>query len=125
MKQVIIEKTYELVDEIKGSNTYKRLLELKKIMDNDNLVQDLVITFQKLNIKYEEVVKYGKYHPDLKTVQSSFSKAKEKLYTNELVKEYKQLEAELQNDLNQISRELAVNISRKIKHPNELGLVNK
>ena len=125
MKQEIIEKTYELADEIKAKSSYKRLLELKKIIDSDEGIKELVLTFQKLNIEYEEVSKYGKYHPDLKKVQKEFSEAKTVLYTNDAVKEYKALEKALQSDLDEISATLATTISKKIKHPNELGLVNK
>ncbi len=125
MKQEIIEKTYELVEEIKQKKDYKRLLELHQIIETDSTIQELINTFIKYNDKYEEVTKYGKYHPDLKKVQQEFSSAKEKLYTNVIVKEYKNLENKLQKELNIISKEIAISISQKIKHPNELGLVNK
>jgi len=125
MKQEIIEKTYELVDEIKAQDSYKRILVLKNEIDNNPQINELVKTFQKLNEKYEEVTKYGKYHPDLKKVKQDFSTAKVNLYTHDVVKEYKALEKELQRELNLISTEIAVAVSSKIKHPNELGLVNK
>lgn len=125
MKQEIIEKTYELVEEIKSQDSYKRILVLKKEIQKSPDIKQLIETFQTLNLKFEEVSKYGKYHPDLKVVQRDFSHAKTKLYTNSVVKEYKKLEKELQKDLNLISTEIAVAISSKIKHPNELGLVNK
>lgn len=125
MKQEIIEKTYELVDELKAQDSYKRILELKKEIDQNPEIKKLVEAFQKLNIKFEEVSKYGKYHPDLKTVQQDFSKAKTALYTNEIVKEYKTLEKDLQRTLDHCSSEIATAVSAKIKHPNELGLINK
>ena len=125
MKQEIIEKTYQLVDEIKALDSYKRLLQLKQFIDNNDEVKELIYQFQKEHQKYEETSKYGKYHPDLKKVQLSFQKAKEELYTNELVMEYKQLEKELQNVLHHISKEIAETVSAKIKHPNEFGLINK
>ena len=86
---------------------------------------ELVRIFQKLNVKYEEANKYGKYHPDLKRIQQEFSQAKIALYTHDVVKEYKTLEKELQRELNLLSTEIAEAVSSKIKHPNELGLVNK
>lgn len=125
MKQDIIEKTYDLVDEIKAKKSYVRLLELSKIIKSDLNIHELIENFQRLNRKFEEVSKYGKYHPDLKQVQKDFSKSKEALYTNVIIKEYKDLENSLQHDLNTISMELALSISKKIRHPNELGLINK
>ena len=125
MKQEIIEKTYELVDEIKKQTSYQKLIELKNIIEKNKEIIELINTFEKLNIKYTEVVKYGKYHPDLKRTQQEFSEAKIALYTNPLVKEYKALEKELQKELDLISSEIATSVSKKIKHPNELGLINK
>lgn len=125
MKQKIIEKTYDVVEEIKSTNEYQRLLELHREIAGDKEVQELISIFQKYNKKYEEVSKYGKYHPDIKKVQQEFSVAKENLYSNEVIKEYKKLENQIQKTLNHISKELATNISSKIKHPNELGLINK
>lgn len=125
MKQEIIEKTYELVDEIKSQDSYKKILKLKKEIDTNLEIIELVNNFQRLNKKYEEVSKYSKYHPDLKRVQQDFSKAKIALYTNDVVKEYKELEKKLQKNLNHISTEISVAVSAKIKHPNELGLINK
>ena len=125
MKQEIIEKTYELVEEIKSKKEYKKLLELHKIIETDQHIKELITIFQKYNDKYNEVSKYGKYHPDLKKVSKEFAQAKENLYSNEIVKEYKTLENLIQKEFNNISKELATSISPKIKHPNELGLVNK
>lgn len=125
MKQEVIEKTYELIEQIKDTPKYKRLMELKRIIDTDSNVQELIQSFQKWNKKYEEVSKYGKYHPDLRKVQLSFRDAKEKLYTNEVVEEYKSLENDLQKELDHISASIAQAISKKIKHPNEIGLINK
>ena len=48
-----------------------------------------------------------------------------KIGKNNVVREYKVLEKALQSDLDEISATLATTISKKIKHPNELGLVNK
>ena len=73
MKQDIIEKTYDLVDEIKAKKSYVRLLELSKIIKSDLNIHELIENFQRLNRKFEEVSKYGKYHPDLKQVQKEIN----------------------------------------------------
>lgn len=121
----IINQTYELVDEIKENEIYIRLVELKQLIETDPVVVGLVETFNKVKIKYEEVQKYGKYHPDLKKVSLELKDIKETLYTNVIIKEYKQLEKKLQKVLDEVSRTLAQTVSHKIKHPNEMGLINK
>lgn len=125
MNNRILENTYELIDEIKSNDIYIRLLELKVIIDKDDELNKLIQDFNKVKLKYEEVTKYGKYHPDLKKVQLELAKTKELLYSNEKIKEYKDLEKKLQSLLDEISSEIAQTVSSKIKHPNEIGLINK
>ena len=125
MKEKVINAVYELVDEIKDSKAYIRLLELKKIMDTDSVIIKLITDFNEDKIKYNEVSKYGKYHPDLKAVRIALSKSKEALFANEVISEYKELEKEIQKTLDSISRKIARSVSPKVKHPNEIGLINK
>lgn len=121
----ILDNTYKVIDEIKEKKSYKRLIELKSIINNDKDLNSLIQDFNKVKVKYEDVIKYGKYHPDLKKVQLELSKIKESLYSNVIIKEYKQLEKELQKTLDYVSSEIAKSVSTKIKHPNEIGLINK
>jgi len=125
MKDKVLNLVYDLVDEIKSKEEYIRLLELKKIMDNDPYIIDLLDTFNKSKIKFEEVSKYGKYHPDLKKVQLELAEIKTEVFTNNVIMEYKKLEKELQKILDDTSREIAQGVSPNIKHPNEMGLINK
>ncbi len=125
MKEEIFVKTYELIDEIKEVSEYKRLIELKDIINRNQLLLDLITEFKKLNEKYQEVSKYGKYHPDLDATRKALSKKKEELYKHPLVKEYKECEKKVESILTEVSKELATSVSTKIKHPNEIGLIKK
>ncbi len=125
MNMDLLNKTYDLVDEIKDLDVYIKLLELHKEMTTSTEIIGLIEMFTKANIKYDEASKYGKHHPDLKQTQLSLQEAKENLYNNDIIKEYKKCEKEIQKILNHISKEIANTVSHKIKHPNELGLVNK
>ena len=125
MKENVLNAVYDLVDEIKGKKEYIRFLELKKIMDTDESVKEIIKAFSKAKEKYSEVSKYGKYHPDLQDVRIELVKTKEAVFSNNIISEYKQLEKDIQKILDNISREIAVSVSPKIKHPNEIGLINK
>jgi len=125
MKDKVLNRVYDLVDEIKSKEEYIRLLELKKILDNDPVIVNLLDNFNKSKLKYEEVSKYGKHHPDLKKVQLELADIKTKVFTNEIVSEYKKIEKKIQNILDKVSREIAQSVSPKIKYPNEMGLINK
>lgn len=125
MKDTVLNKVYGLVEEIKSKKEYIRLLELKKIMENDPLIVNLINDFNKSKIKFEEVSKYGKHHPDLKKVQLELASIKTDVFTNEIIAEYKKLERNMQKILDDISRKIAQSVSPKIKYPNEMGLINK
>ncbi len=120
-----VNKTYELIDEIKSLKQYKRLQELHQYIEQNPQLQQLISGFNQAKLQYDEVSKYGKYHPDLKEVQLRLKDVKENLYTNDIIKEYKELEQYIQKQLNGISKALAQSVSKKIKHPNSLGLINK
>lgn len=125
MNDSVLNKVYDLVDEIKTKEEYIRLLELKKIIDQDDLIRILITKFNQAKNKYEEAIKFGKFHPDLKQIQLDLGKAKSELYNNETVSEYKTLEKAIQKMLDDISRRIAQSVSEKIKYPNEIGLINK
>lgn len=125
MNSEILEKTYNLVDEIKSLKSYKRLKELHEFIKKDSSLNELIKSFDSIKNKYGEVTKYGKHHPDLKKVQIELSKKKEEVFGNPIIREYKSLEKGIQKKLDTISREIALNVSNKIKYPNELGLINK
>ena len=125
MKETVINAVYDLVDEIKDKKEYVRLLELKKLMDTDIEIIKLIAEFNDVKTKYNEVSKYGKYHPDLKEVRLVLASAKKALFSNVVISEYKQLEKEIQKILDNISRKIAQSVSPKVKYPNEIGLINK
>ncbi len=125
MKEKVLNAVYDLVDEIKGKKEYIRLLQLKKIIETDEVIINLISDFDKAKNKYIEVSKYGRHHPDLNKVKITLAKCKEELFANEIVSEHKRLEKEIQNILDSISRKIAMSISPKIRYPNEMGLITK
>jgi len=125
MKQTWLNATYDLIEEIKAQDNYKRLVALNEQIATSEEIQRLVAAFRTTSERYEESKKYGTYHPDLKRDQLAFSEAKQNLYTHPVVMEYKRLEKDLQRQLDEISTTIATSISPKIKHPNELGMMPK
>ena len=79
------------------------------------VVVENVLNFNKAKENYDEVVKFSSYHPDLKKRQLELVKAKEALYTNELVMKYKKLEKEIQEKMNVASKEILKAISNNVK----------
>ena len=109
----LCEKSSLFAKEIMSSNEF---VELLKIQEEISIkIPNLVDDFKKAKEKYEEVSPYLTYHPDYKKVKLELVKAKEALYTNELVIEYKRLEKIIQEQMKDASKEILKAISNNIK----------
>ena len=115
MEQKKIELAYELVDEIKQTETYLRYLEAERAIKNTPEVQDLSKAFKEAEVAYNEAKQYGKYHPDLKKRQRAFQLAKKALFEHPLVRAFKASEKALQQTLDSVASSIAESISPRIK----------
>lgn len=100
-------------DEMIQSKEFQRLLELKKQIKQS--LGKRIIAFKTAEAKYLEAKQYGSYHPNLAEYQEKFVVAKKNLYSEPLVKEYKELELFLQEKLNQDINSLKQSVSNKFK----------
>lgn len=124
MDKELLDLTYKACDAFKGQAAYQRLLELKGLIQDNQEVNELIANFKKAKEAYEEAKTYGKYHPDLERYQSVFQKTKIAMMSNDVVREYKSLEKALQKKLDQFSIALAESVSKNIKHPREMNIIN-
>ncbi len=115
MNQTTIEKAYELIDEIKQSKPYQAFIEVNNQIAQDSNIKLLIDVFQTAQEHYYSVKQYGTHHPDYARYSKQLIDAKETLYNNPLVKEYKQLEKALQQTLDTIAAELSHAVSKYIK----------
>ena len=109
----LCEKSSLLAKEIMSSSEFTELIRLKEEISKQ--IPDLLERFKKAKEKYEEVSLYSEYHPDYKKVKLELVKAKEALYTNELVIAYKKCEKLIQEKMNEASQEILKSISNNIK----------
>lgn len=108
------------VDELTESKEFKRLLQLKKIIDSKYGL--LIISLKTKEAKYLEAKQYGDYYPNLKDLQLEFSNAKKELYSKEEVVEYFNLEKSIQAMLDDDFNELKYEISNKLKINNTIKI---
>lgn len=118
----IIMKTYEVSDEILQNEIFKELDRLNLKLENSTEVSVLMKKFNSFNEKYLSASKYKEHYPDFDVLKKSLSKAKEELYSNRIVKEYKNCEKNIENILNDITTKISnviknddVNIIKKDK----------
>lgn len=95
-----------------------RYQESRRIVEADEEAQQLIKTFTKIKERYDEVQRFGKYHPDYKTVINEMMEIKRELDMNDIISAYKKAEEDMENLLNEISGLLAGAVSPSIKVPN-------
>jgi cell fate (sporulation/competence/biofilm development) regulator YlbF (YheA/YmcA/DUF963 family) len=98
----------ELVDEYRRS-----LYKLK----HDSVAQELISQFTRMKEKYEEVQRFGKYHPDFRSVSLETRNLKRELDLHESVAAFKKAEEGIQSLLDEISVFLGTAVSQYIKVP--------
>ncbi len=89
----------------------------KKRLDEDREAQQLIDKFVKMKEKYEEVQRFGRYHPDFESVTAQIRKIKRQLDLHETVANFKKAEQDLEQLLNEVSRIIADAVSPYIKVP--------
>ncbi len=88
----------DYVKDITTKDEFKRLLELKRIIDAK--YKNEIISFKTLESKYLEASKYGAYYPNLENLRREFSLKKKELYSKEEVKKYFELERLINESIN-------------------------
>lgn len=86
-------------------------------MQNNRETQGKIRRFAKLKDEYDEVQRFGKYHPDYKRVMSQIREYKREMDLDPLVAEFKLAENDLQNLLDEISILVGGAVSQHIKVP--------
>ena len=86
------------------------------VYDNKALAAEIT-AFARLKELYEEVQRFGKYHPDYKDVMKRIRVDKRKLDLNEQVAELRLAENELQDLIDQVSFIIGRSVSEAVKIP--------
>lgn len=113
----LIENSELLADYITQSEIALNYKKAKKQLNEDTEAQQLIHQFVKMKEKYEEVQRFGKYHPDYETVMAEIRKLKRELDLHETVAKFKKAEKDFEQLLNEVSRIIADAVSPHIKVP--------
>jgi cell fate (sporulation/competence/biofilm development) regulator YlbF (YheA/YmcA/DUF963 family) len=96
------------------AENYRRCLyRLKK----DSHAQALIAEFVKIKEQYEDVQRFGKYHPDYKTITRQVRDVKRQVDLHATIATFKKAENELQKLLDEISVILGQAVSEHVKVP--------
>jgi cell fate (sporulation/competence/biofilm development) regulator YlbF (YheA/YmcA/DUF963 family) len=120
----IILQTYNVLDEIKEKFHFKKLSQLKSIIDKT--YEKEIKQFDQAKKEYDEIMEQGgTFHKRYQEVAKNLSFAKEILYNKNEVKEYMTIEKNIQFELNDLLNSIAKTVSKEIQTPNEFGIISK
>jgi cell fate (sporulation/competence/biofilm development) regulator YlbF (YheA/YmcA/DUF963 family) len=99
------------------SETFDTYMKTKVSVRENKEAQKLIREFIKMKDKYEEVQRFGKYHPDYSEVSTKVREMKRTVDLHEDVAAFKKAEKELEALLNELGRTIADAVSPLIKVP--------
>lgn len=92
------------------------LLNLYKLQ-SDKEAQRKISKFTSLKDLFEDVQRFGKYHPDYKRINLETREAKRDMDLHSTIAEFKMAETELQSTLDEISGLIGRAVSEQVKTP--------
>jgi cell fate (sporulation/competence/biofilm development) regulator YlbF (YheA/YmcA/DUF963 family) len=113
----VLSYTYDLVDLLNSSDAMKNYLARKKELAEDEHAQATIRAFNRLKVRYDEVERFGKYHPDYHCIHEQLYDLKRLLNQIPAVKRFKEAEEKLDEILYMISQTIAHSVSFGIKIP--------
>lgn len=118
----ILDKTEALGKMILQSEVMHRYEQAHHTLYNDETATKLIRSFASMKEKYEEVERFGRYHPDYATIMREIRSIKREMDMHPYVAEFKLKERELQRFLDDISELIAKSVSNQIIVPREDSL---
>ncbi|MDP1499124.1 YlbF family regulator [Bacillus velezensis] len=107
----------QLAGMILQSETAENYRDCYKRLREDEEAGRIIRSFMSVKEQYEDVQRFGKYHPDYREISRKMREMKRELDLNDKVTEFKKAETELQSLLDEISIELGTAVSEHVKVP--------
>jgi cell fate (sporulation/competence/biofilm development) regulator YlbF (YheA/YmcA/DUF963 family) len=113
----LILQSHELSTMINHSREVSEYLAAKQRMEQDEEAQRLLAQFEKKKAQYEDVMRFGKYHPDYDQISKEVRQLKRTIEMLDSVQAFKRAEDNLDTLLYQVGRTIADAVSETIKVP--------
>lgn len=102
-----------IIQSVEAENYRKSLYRLKTNKETQRKISEFV----RMKERYEEVQRFGKYHPDYKHVMKSIRELKRDMDMDVNVAEFRKAENDLQSILDEVSVIIGRSVSHNIKVP--------
>ncbi|WP_020008746.1 YlbF family regulator [Salinicoccus albus] len=118
---MITEKEMEVMDQLDALNEkvmeteiYQHYCKYSQLLDTDPEVSGMINRFTKLKEDFEEVQRFGKYHPDFSTKRREINQFKKQLDMHPVIMEYRRAEYQLQALLDEILYHVSIGVSENV-----------
>lgn len=119
----LLDQSDQIGQLINQSEAMDRYLHAKKQLADDAEAQALISAFYHMKDQYEEVERFGRYHPDYGKVTKEIRVLKREVDMHASVAAFKVTEREIQMLLDDVSERIAFSISTQIKVPRDGALL--
>lgn len=113
----LLDRTEVLTKKILQSEVMFEYHHAYKVLSEDKEAQQLIHAFVHTKRDYEDVQRFGRYHPDYNEIMRNVRSIKRKMDMNDKVAKFKIAERQLQSFLDEISTLVAHSVSEHIMVP--------
>ncbi|MBM4764053.1 YlbF family regulator [Bacillus sp. B15-48] len=113
----LLDKADELIQMVLNSDVVENYRQSLYKVKTTKETQHKIHAFVKMKERYEEVQRFGRYHPEYKEVMSQIRILKREVDLDDCVSEFKKAENDLQGLLDEISVIIGKSVSDHVKVP--------
>ncbi|RWZ60719.1 YlbF family regulator [Halobacillus fulvus] len=113
----LLDRSEAIGQMVMESETMENYQQAKFELDQDKEAQSLIKKFTDMKEHYEDVQRFGRYHPDYNSIMKEVRAVKREMDMHEKVAQFKRAEREIQKLLDEISEMVAFSVSEQIKVP--------
>jgi cell fate (sporulation/competence/biofilm development) regulator YlbF (YheA/YmcA/DUF963 family) len=113
----ILDRSEALGKMVMQSEVMEAYQASRRRMAEDEEAQKLIQAFINIKDQYEDVQRFGRYHPDFNTIMKEVRMKKRAMDMHEKVAKFKVAERNLQKLLDEISQYVAHSVSEQVKAP--------
>ncbi|HLR22860.1 MAG TPA: YlbF family regulator [Pseudogracilibacillus sp.] len=115
----VLDETDKIINMINHSDVMHQYKEANNAMKEDEEAQRLIRAFSHMKDQYDDVQRFGHYHPDYHTIMKEVRSAKRQMDMHHTVAAFKVQERNLQRFLDEISECIAGSASEHIMVPKD------
>ncbi|MFS0751956.1 YlbF family regulator [Oceanobacillus sp. 1P07AA] len=115
----ILDESEKLGKMVLQSDIMQDYQTTRSIMETDDEAQKLIREFSAMKEHYDDVQRFGRYHPDYYDIMKKVRSTKREMDMNDKVAAFKIAERNLQKLLDEISSFVANSVSEQVKAPRD------